>query len=150
LQIVADAAINTGTVGGQACGASGLPLPGTRTSDAVIGSLTPRRWAAVTGMRSELESGSGSGVIANSFTSPEPSVMRISSVFLLVVMLAAKLAGTGVPPTMRPRDAPLPWPLANARSRPEVAPLAAAVNWFSAMSITQAPLPIGRPAKVTA
>ena len=53
--------------------------------------------------------------------------MRISSVFLSVVMLAAKLAGTGVPPTMKPREAPLPWPLAKTRIRPVVAPLAAAV-----------------------
>jgi hypothetical protein len=33
------------------------------------------------------------------FTSPEASVMRISSVFLSDVMLAAKLAGTGLPAT---------------------------------------------------
>ena len=88
-------------------------------------------------------------MIANSFTSPAPSVMRISSVFLSEVMLAAKLAGTGLPPTMTPREAPVPWPLANTRNRPVVAPLAAAVYWFSAMSITQAPLPIGMPASVT-
>ena len=61
--------------------------------------------------------------------------MRISSVFLSEVMLAAKLAGTGLPPTHEPREAPLPWPLAKTRSRPAVAPLAAAVNWLSAMSI---------------
>ncbi len=76
--------------------------------------------------------------------------MRISSVFLSEVMLAAKVAGTGLPPTMKPREAPLPWPLAKTRSRPAVAPLAAAVNWLSAMSITQAPLPIGTPASDTA
>jgi hypothetical protein len=64
-------------------------------------------------------------------------------------MLAAKLAGTGLPLTMKPREAPLPWPLAKTRNRPAVAPLAAAVNWFSAMSITQAPLPTGRPASET-
>ena len=87
---------------------------------------------------------------AKSFTSPEPSVMRISSVFLSVVMLAAKLAGTRLPPTMWPREAPLPWPLANTRSSPVVAPLAAAVNWSSEISMTQAPLPIGTPPSVTA
>ena len=76
--------------------------------------------------------------------------MRISSVFLSVVMLAAKLDGTGLPPVMLPRDAPLPCPLANTRSSPAVAPLAAAVYWVSAMSTTQAPLPIGMPASVTA
>ena len=76
--------------------------------------------------------------------------MRISSVFLSEVMLAAKVAGTGLPPTMKPREAPLPWPLANTRNRPAVAPLAAAVNWFSAMSMTQAPLPTGTPRSETA
>ena len=53
--------------------------------------------------------------------------MRISSVLLSEVMLAAKLEGIGTPPTMAPREAPLPRPLANTRSRPAVAPLAAAV-----------------------
>ncbi len=36
----------------QACGANGSPLPGTRISDAVIGSVTPRRCASVSGTRS--------------------------------------------------------------------------------------------------
>ena len=64
-------------------------------------------------------------------------------------MLAAKLAGTGVPLTTNPREAPLPWPLVNTRNSPAVAPLAAAVYWSSEMSMTQAPLPIGMPASVT-
>ena len=75
--------------------------------------------------------------------------MRISSVLRSEVTLEAKLAGTGVPPTIWPREAPLPGPLVNTCSRPVVAPLAAAVNWSSAMSMTQAPLPIGMPASVT-
>ena len=40
------------------------------------------------------------GVMANSFTSPFSSDMRISSVFLSAVMLPAKLAGMGRPLTM--------------------------------------------------
>ena len=75
--------------------------------------------------------------------------MRISSVLRSVVTLDAKLAGTGLPPTTWPREAPLPEPLEKTWSSPEVEPLAAAVNWSSAMSMTQAPLPIGRPASVT-
>ena len=75
-------------------------------SEPVIGSLTPWKWASVTGTRSG--SNGTSGLMAKSFTSPAPSVMRISSVFLSEVMLAAKLAGTGVPLTIKPREAPLP------------------------------------------
>ena len=73
-------------------------MPGTRSSEPVIGSLTPWKCASVTGTRSG--STGSSGLTANSLTSPEPSVMRISSVFLSEVMLAAKVAGTGLPPTM--------------------------------------------------
>src|SRR5262245_14692572 len=49
---------------------------------------------------------------------------------------------------MLPREALVPWPAANTWSRPAVPPLAAAVNWSCATSMTQAPLPIGMPASV--
>ncbi len=61
---------------------SGSSLPGARTSEAVIGSITLRRCASVTGTAF---GGSGdSGVIEYSFTLPPLSVTRISSVFLSV------------------------------------------------------------------
>lgn len=48
----------------------------------------------------------------------------------------------------RPRDAPLPLPLAKTLRIPAVMPLAAAVYCSSPMSMTQAPRPIGTPERL--
>ncbi len=71
----------------QASGDSGSPLPGTRISEAVIGSRMPCWCASVIGTRSGSVSSGGSSL--ESLTSPLSTVRRISSVFLLVMMVEA-------------------------------------------------------------
>jgi hypothetical protein len=71
----------------QASGASGSPVPGTRLSEPVIGSLTPRLWASVIGTRSGL--GVIGGSTAKSFTLPAENTIRTSSVFFSALMVEA-------------------------------------------------------------
>ena len=65
------------------------PASASRSSD-----RSPRGGAPQSPARAPGSAGTA-GSMAKSLTSPTPSVMRISSVFLSEVMLAAKLAGTG-------------------------------------------------------
>ena len=58
------------------------------------------------------------------------------------------MLGDNPSPRTCPRAAPVPLPLANALRMPVVMPLAAAVYWSSPTSITQAPRPIGNPARL--
>ena len=48
-----------------------------------------------------------------------------------------------------PREPPEPEPSEMSLTRPVVRPLATAVYWSAAMSMTQVPLPSGMPASVT-
>ena len=76
--------------------------------------------------------------------------MRISSVFLSEVMVAREARRHRLP--LHHVAARGAGALA-AGEHPQqagVAPLAAAVNWSSAMSMTQVPLPTGTPASETA
>ena len=72
---------------GQASGVNRLPVPGTRNSDALIGSTTPRRCASVSGTRFGI--GSAAGSATNSRTTPPLIAIRTSSYFLSVKMLDA-------------------------------------------------------------
>ena len=114
---------------------SGSPVPGTRSSDARH--RIEHAAAVRLGQRHALRIGTRAAARrSNSFTSPALSVMRISSVFLSVVMLDAN--SSPAPACRRPWCRATRWCPGRSRtrcSRPAVAPLAAAVNWSSAMSI---------------
>src|SRR5277367_3067645 len=71
----------------------------------------------------------------------------VSDFFDVVVEAVYPLA-TSAPATTRPCEALVPEPAAKAFSKPAVPPDAAAVNWSSVISMVQAPLPTGMPAKV--
>ena len=68
------------------------------------------------------------GSTTNSLTVPALSTMRSSSTRLSLWIVDTKIVGIRVSPRTAPREAPLPWPVANTRSKPVVMPLAAAVN----------------------
>ena len=68
------------------------------------------------------------GSTLRSFTVPELNTIRSSSTRLSLLMFDTKVVGIRLSPRTMPREAPLPWPVANTRNSPVVMPLAAAVN----------------------
>ena len=105
---------NTGTVRRHASGETGSPLPETRIRAALMGSVTPRRCASVRGTRS------GFGVVGGSTTSsltvPALSTIRSSSTRLSLLIVDTKIVGARMSLRTAPREAALPWPVANTRS----------------------------------